>query len=455
MRKGKRVGLFFTVISITVVLCFLVWFLSLIFEGEKPSIEFQPLPKYLSGRQNFNITVRDMKRGLRVVDVSVNQGERKIGILKKNFPFRDLFNREGVHEFKTQFSIDPAMLNLAQGEVWLEVSVWDYSRRRGGDGNMEVLRHKMVVDTIQPAIRAISRLHYVSRGGTGLVVYQTSSDVTTSGIFVNSLFFPGFPADSKSQNGYHVCYFGIPHNIQSHADIHLWAQDRAGNTSTARFYYRILTKPFRTRRINISDRFLERVLPYFSSYCHDPNATDIEKFCIINRELRQKNAAVFQDLGKNTSHERLWEGSWLRLKDAACMANFADHRIYYYKGHKVDKAVHLGIDLASLANSEVYAANNGRVIYAQPLGIYGLTVVLDHGQGLASTYSHLSSITVKTGQKVSKGDQIGFTGQTGLAGGDHLHFGIMVSGLFVNPTEWWDPHWIQDNIIRKLLLLKK
>jgi murein DD-endopeptidase MepM/ murein hydrolase activator NlpD len=197
------------------------------------------------------------------------------------------------------------------------------------------------------------------------------------------------------------------------------------------------------------------VLPYFSSYCPDPNATEIEKFCIINRELREKNAAVFQDLGKNTSQERLWEGSWLRLKDAACMANFADHRIYYYKGKEVDRAVHLGIDLASLANSEVYAANNGRVIYAQPLGIYGLTVVLDHGQGLASTYSHLSKINVKTGQEVSKGDKIGFTGQTGLAGGDHLHFGIMVSGLFVNPTEWWDPHWIHDNITRKLLLLKK
>ncbi|MCP4682337.1 MAG: M23 family peptidase, partial [Desulfobacterales bacterium] len=46
-------------------------------------------------------------------------------------------------------------------------------------------------------------------------------------------------------------------------------------------------------------------------------------------------------------------------------------------------------------------------------------------------------------------------GQTGLAGGDHLHFGVMVGGVFVNPIEWWDSHWIQDNITRKLALLYK
>jgi murein DD-endopeptidase MepM/ murein hydrolase activator NlpD len=109
--------------------------------------------------------------------------------------------------------------------------------------------------------------------------------------------------------------------------------------------------------------------------------------------------------------------------------------------------------LASLANSEVQAANSGRVLFADRNGIYGLTVVLDHGQGLASSYSHLSDITVSVGQEVPTGNTIGHTGQTGLAGGDHLHFGVMVSGVFVNPIEWWDPHWIQDNITRKMELL--
>jgi len=148
-------------------------------------------------------------------------------------------------------------------------------------------------------------------------------------------------------------------------------------------------------------------------------------------------------------------GVWLRLKNAANMARFGDKRDYYYKGKKIDEQVHMGVDLASLANSDVPAANNGRVIFADRLGIYGLTVVLDHGQGLASIYSHLSNIGVQIDQDVTKGEIIGSTGQTGLAGGDHLHFGVMVSGLFVNPIEWWDNHWIQDNIMKKLALLKR
>jgi murein DD-endopeptidase MepM/ murein hydrolase activator NlpD len=62
---------------------------------------------------------------------------------------------------------------------------------------------------------------------------------------------------------------------------------------------------------------------------------------------------------------------------------------------------------------------------------------------------------VRLDQDVSKGDTIGYTGQTGLASGDHLHFGIMVNGVFVNPIEWWDSHWIKDNITRKLALLEE
>jgi murein DD-endopeptidase MepM/ murein hydrolase activator NlpD len=136
------------------------------------------------------------------------------------------------------------------------------------------------------------------------------------------------------------------------------------------------------------------------------------------------------------------------------MARFGDRRSYYYRGKKVDEKTHLGIDLASLANSSVQASNHGTIIFAERNGIYGETVVIDHGQGLASIYSHLSRIDVVPGQEVKKGEVIGKTGQTGLAGGDHLHFSVMVNGTFVNPIEWWDSHWIEDNISRKLALLK-
>jgi len=138
------------------------------------------------------------------------------------------------------------------------------------------------------------------------------------------------------------------------------------------------------------------------------------------------------------------------MKNAATMATFGDERKYFYNGDFIDKKFHLGIDLASLAMSPVQASNNGKVIYAQDLGIYGQTVVIDHGQGLYTIYGHLSEIDVNDGQIVKKGDAIGLTGSTGLATGDHLHFGFLIQGIPVNPIEWWDAHWIKDNIDRKI-----
>jgi murein DD-endopeptidase MepM/ murein hydrolase activator NlpD len=331
--------------------------------------------------------------------------------------------------------------------------VWDYSRRGGGDGNIAVAEHKMIVDTIPPALRSVSRMHNINLGGSGLVVYQTSSDTDQSGVYVDDLFFPGFPADGKSQEGIHVCYFALPHFSSLNPSIYLWAKDRAGNRSKITFYHHIRKKRFRKERINITDRFLKRVLPYFSFYPLNSEDSEIKKYLKINNELRTESHQVFYKLREETSPKRLWEGPFLRLKNAATMSRFADQRVYYYKGKKIDEQVHLGIDLASLANSPVQASNNGRVVFAERNGIYGLAVVLDHGQGLATLYGHLNAAQVTLNQEVNKGDIIGYTGQTGLAGGDHLHFGVMLNGVAVNPIEWWDGHWINDNITKKLALL--
>ena len=452
MRKKRNVRLFLAVGSIVIVLVFLGWFLTTIFESEVPSITVQPLSEFLSKKQEFTLSALDVKRGLKQLQVILKQGGREITVLEKKFPFEGLFNAAGVHQFDATFSVDPLALNLAQGRVDLIVSAWDYSKRKGGDGNLSLFEHKMVVDTIPPAIRTISRLHYVNVGGSGLVVYQTSSDAVKSGLYVDELFFPGYPLSTDSKGGNSVCYFAVPLNSKGTPDIYLWAEDRAGNLAKTGFYCQVRKKRYPTDKINITDSFLKKILPGFAPYLGNLDADDITKFLKINRELREENAKKFFDLRTDTSPERLWDGVWIRLKNAATMAKFGERRSYYYKGQLIDEQTHTGVDLASLAHSGVQAANNGRVILAEPVGIYGLAIVLDHGQGLASIYAHLSGVNVKAGQKVSKGEIIATTGQTGLAGGDHLHFGIMVGGIPVNPVEWWDSHWIKDNIMKKLAL---
>jgi len=457
MKKSRLKGLRLIKPRITVALSLaviisllLIWLLMTIFEGEKPEAHLEPVPEYLSKGITFNVSASDLKMGLRNIHVSVRQDGLVIPILRRDLPYVGLFNKRGVHKLEEEFTVDPKKLNMIQGQASLIIEIHDFSKRRGGDGNLLLLEHKMVVDTLPPSITATSRGHNITIGGSGLVVYRPSSDTRESGVLVNDLFSPGVPFSRDPQTGLYICYFALPYNSKKDTTLYLWARDRADNETKRVFSYYIRQKRFRREKIKVSDRFLDHVIPRFSPDLFEPDKTKVEKYLLINTRLREENNALLIDLCQSPTEEKLWDGPWMRMKNAATMATFGEQRTYYYKGKAIDETVHLGVDLASLARSPVQAANAGRVVFAQDLGIYGLTVVLDHGQGLYTIYSHLSKIDVNVGQLVTKGDNIGITGQTGLATGDHLHFGFMVHGVFVNPIEWWDLHWIKDNIYRKL-----
>ncbi|MBN2124673.1 MAG: M23 family metallopeptidase [Deltaproteobacteria bacterium] len=455
MIKLKKFIYYLALIPLVVILALFGWFFAVMFEGENPGITLQPAPEFLTEDQAFKLNISDRKRGLKDLKVSLEQEGRELTLFEEKFPFKGFLNRQGVHEFDKEFTVEPSALKLAQGRVELRIRAWDYSRRHGGDGNLSITVHKMLVDTLPPSLRTVSRMHNINVGGSALVLYQTSSDAIQSGVYVGDLFFSGFPTQHRSEEGFHACYFALPHDSGANPSISLWARDRAGNESRTGFYCHVINKRFRKDKIKLSESFLKRIIQYFASTAAFPaGASDLEKYLYINNAVRKENNLSFYRVGQKTSPLRLWDGPWMRLSNAATMARFGDRRAYYFQGEMVDEQVHMGIDLASLANSPVEAANTGRVVFADGLGIYGSTVVLDHGQGLASLYGHLSKIEVTSGQEVKKGDIIGYTGQTGLAGGDHLHFGIMVHGVFVNPIEWWDPHWIQDNVTRKLALLQ-
>ena len=395
------------IVPLIIILILFIGLLAVIFEGEKPSVTLQPMPEYLSADQKFTIKISDRKRGLKRLRITYRQGGKEIILLKKQFPFEGFLNNQGVHEFNEEFNIDPSSLHLAQGRLDVNIQVWDYSKRGGGDGNMTLLHHKMIVDTMPPSIRSISRMHNINRGGAGLVVYRTSSDTIESGVYVNDYFFPGFPVDEEKNKGVYLSYIAVSHDSSLDPTIYLWSKDKAENTSKATFYFHVRRKRFGNERMNITDRYLKRVLSYFSFYKTDTDETDLNRFLRINNEMRKEDHERFLILIRETSPTKFWEGRFLRLNNAATMARFGNRRSYYYRGEKVDEQIHLGIDLASLPNSPVLAANNGRVLFAERNGIYGLMVVLDHGQGLASMYGHLDSILVTTGQVVKKEDIIG------------------------------------------------
>jgi murein DD-endopeptidase MepM/ murein hydrolase activator NlpD len=447
----RKLVLLIGFVFLSIILGVVGWFVAFVYEGEVPSASLQPLPEYLSTVQRFTVFAEDKKRGLRAFKLSATQGGKETVLLDETYAYKGILNRDGVHQVQKEVSMDPSALKLAQGDLTVTLKVWDYSRR--GEGNLAVLEHKSILDTVPPSLRAVSRMHNVNVGGVGFAVYQTSQDAVSSGVFVDDLFFPGYPDKDEMEKGIHHCYFAIPYDKTPNPKIDLWARDKAGNEARTSFYYHVIRKKFREDKIDISDRFLEKLLPYFSFYPLDSEDSDIKKFLKINNDLRIENHQLLSQLKGKTSPERLWDGVWLSHWNGQTMARFADHRIYFYKGQRVDDKYHLGVDLASLANAPVLASNNGKVIFADRLGIYGLAVVIDHGQGLSSVYGHLSKIEVSPGQDVKKAQTIGFTGDTGLAGGDHLHFSVMLQGIFVNPVEWWDRHWITDNVTKKLLLV--
>jgi murein DD-endopeptidase MepM/ murein hydrolase activator NlpD len=176
----------------------------------------------------------------------------------------------------------------------------------------------------------------------------------------------------------------------------------------------------------------------------------LEQYLSINRNIRVANEKTLLALRAKTSDSMLWSGPFIHLPRAAERARFGDFRTYMYQGQRIDEQTHMGLDLASLPHADIPAANDGIVIFTDFLGIYGNAVVVDHGQGLMSLYSHLSKTGVFVGDVVRKGQILGQTGTTGLAAGDHLHFGILMQGLEVQPLEWLDPRWIRDNIVGRM-----
>ena len=100
--------------------------------------------------------------------------------------------------------------------------------------------------------------------------------------------------------------------------------------------------------------------------------------------------------------KQLWQDRFLRMRGQS-MAGYAEQRTYYYNNKAIDQQVHLGMDIASTASAAIKAANRGKVIFADYIGIYGNTVILDHGQGIFSLYSHLSRIDTALEEIVDQG----------------------------------------------------
>jgi murein DD-endopeptidase MepM/ murein hydrolase activator NlpD len=111
---------------------------------------------------------------------------------------------------------------------------------------------------------------------------------------------------------------------------------------------------------------------------------------------------------------------------------------YGYRTHPIlgTKLFHSGIDIPAQYGDRVIASKDGKVVFSGTNGGYGNCIILDHGNGQATLYGHMSARLVSVGQKVIKGQQIGRVGSTGRSTGAHLHFEIMINGKHTNPLNY-------------------
>ncbi len=423
-------------------------------EGRPPSMSLDMKSASLGADQELALTVGDDQSGVRGVWAALYKDGKETVLLDQQFPSAGILSGGAVRSKTITLPVNPKARGIKDGKAVLRLVTRDYSWRKWGKGNQQYAEYDVIIDTRAPQIDVLDSALNLAQGGAGVVLYTLSEECPTSGVMVGDRFFPGFGGPFKEPLT-RMAFIALDYRQGKDTPITATANDFAGNQGTAGVPHHINARRFRHDTIAIGDNFLNAKMPEFlTQVAADGGTPMLDVFLRVNRDLRRQNYDTITGITETSEPRIYWQGAFSRLPGSANRAGFADQRKYVYNGKTIDQQTHLGIDLASLQHSPVPAANSGKVVFADTVGIYGRCVVIDHGFGLFSMYAHLSHIAVAADQVVAKGDILGKTGKSGLAGGDHLHFSMLVHRTFVNPVEWWDAQWIQNNITSKIESVK-
>lgn len=428
-------------------------------ERDAPTIEAPEA--LLIGGEGISVVLglSDEHSGVREVEIRLTHEAGERVLLERAFagnPFTGGVMKPELDPI--EIAIDPESLGMGDGEAILRVEATDWSWAETFAGNSRVLEIPIRVDRKPPQIWVASGLTYVHRGGAAAVVYSIDEPTARDGVEVGGAFFSGFPlpAEGPGQAGEtgsarrRFAIFAVPRDAPANVAIRAVGVDEAGNRSAVSWSTRLQEREFPEVRINLGEGFLSTKVPELASILGIELGDAIPTFQRINSETRAANERRIREIVGSGSPERHWRGSFEQLRNSAVTSRFAEHRSYFAGGKQVSEAIHYGYDLASTANAPITAANAGKVIFAGPLGIYGNCVVVDHGLGVTSLYAHLSRIDVREAALLEKGQRLGLSGASGLAGGDHLHFAVLVGDTYVDPKEWWDPKWVHEHIEARL-----
>ena len=409
-----------------------------------PVLDMPPAINALGAQTPVSIHVH-APHGLRSVSAVVVQNGVAYKAWETSNPTRRVFWQRHVADSTLQFVTGAQTIpQLKEGKATLIVEAVSNDMR----GSTARLEREVTVVLRPPVLSVDSDQHYLYLGMAELVTFSLSGAATESGVRVGDEKFRAWPMPG-GKPGY-FSLFAFPWNTPPGTEPLVYAKTAAGNQVTGQMVVRFPKKEqpvYRTRDLEVDDHFMQKVITEL-----DPNGAGdpVTRFLKVNGEMRRANNQTLRDLRLKTEGKFLWSEPFRQQRNSKVEAHFADVRNYMYQGKKIDQQVHLGYDLSITQHIGVEASNDGRVVYAAPLGIYGNCIVLDHGYGLQTIYGHMSEIAVHDGDMVKRGQVMGKSGMTGMAGGDHIHFSMQLDGVQIDPREWWDHHWIKDHVAKRV-----
>ena len=402
-----------------------------------PAVELTSAVVSLGQATPISVHVRD-PRGIRRLQAFVEQNGARYQVFDMAQPSK---SPDSAWNFTAGVKTTP-QLQAGNAKLIVEATSNDLLRKKGrADRDLAVV-------TQPPIVSVDSEQHYLYLGMADLATFNVSGSWTEAGVRVGDEKFRAWPMPGGKPGLFSL--FAFAWNMPTDTVPLVYAANGAGNDVTSPLVVVFPKKEqpkYTVHDLQVSDAFMQKVINEL-----DPNGTGdtATRFVRINSEMRRANNKTLSDLQFKTADRFLWSRPFIRQPHSQAEANFADVRNYIYHGQKIDQQVHLGYDLAVTQHVGVEASNDGTVVYAAPLGIYGNCIVLDHGYGLQTIYGHLSRIDVHEGDMVKQGQVMGLSGQTGMAGGDHIHFAMQLDGVQIDPKEWWDAHWIKDHIARRV-----
>jgi len=418
------------------------------FERVKPEI-VSPSEMFWNRTDPLKIQVKD-NVALKSYEVSMSDGTQSVMIDQGTFEGTKKEDTLTV-KFPKSKKIDPKAKKITVTVKANDKSMWNMLA-----GNSVTKTIDIYVDYKRPNVNILANSRMINQGGSALVVFQADDE------HLDKLYIKAnkneFKAQPYKKEGYYAALIAWPF-VDENFDAKIVATDLAGNKKEVHIPFYHKNPRYKTSQIKASDKFIDGKITDLAS--SDPEYATIsdrlKKLKAINETMRLSNEAMIHGLSKNVSDEMLdsWKiKKFYPLRNGQRVASFGDHRYYYYKNkdNVVSESYHVGYDLASNSMADIKASNAGKVVYADENGIYGNMPLIDHGLGLYTLYGHCSQLLVNEGDEVNAGQVIAKTGMTGLALGDHLHFGMLVQGIEVRPVEWFDQSWITkfvDNVFKQ------